>query len=264
MGSQQGDRDPLDQALGHGPAPEDRRQHVGREEGEQVQVNAGQPLWCLVCHRVGDGGALVAALGHVTVIAEAAHQLRPGVRDAAGVPADLGRLAGEAVAGDGRQHQVERVLGRSTVRGRVRQRADDPEHLDDRAGPAVRHDQRQRALVSRPHVDEVDVHSVDLGRELRQRVQFRLAPAPVMVGRPVARQLLQHRQLHALRRIIDQLPGGPARRSDAAPEVGDRLAGHVDPERADFGFAGHRIFSPSLDWLTIGTTTARPSLSCPG
>jgi len=143
------------------------------------------------------------------------------------------------------------------VRGRVGERADDPEQFDDRARPAVRDDQRQRVLVPGPDVDEVDVHPVDLGRELRQRVQFRLAPAPVVVGRPVAGQLLQHRLLHALRSIIDQLPGGPGRRSDAAAEVGDRFVGHLHLERADFSFAGHRISSPSLDWLTIGTTAAR-------
>ena len=63
---------------------------------------------------------------------------------------------------------MEGILGAAAVRGRVRQRADGVEHLDDGAGPAVGHDQRQRVLVRRPDVDEVDVHAVDLGRELRQ------------------------------------------------------------------------------------------------
>src|SRR5262249_16693973 len=81
-----------------------------------------------------------AARGDVVRVAEATHQLRPGARDAAGVPADRGRLAGEAVARYGRQHEVERVLGTSAVRGRVGERADDLEQLDDRAGPAVRDD----------------------------------------------------------------------------------------------------------------------------
>ena len=110
-------------------------------------MDAEQPLGCLAAHRVGDGGAHVAALGDVAGVAEAVHQLRPGLRDAADVPAELGRLAGEAVAGQGRQHQVERVLGAAAVRGRVGERADGLEQLDDRAGPAVRHDQRQRVLV---------------------------------------------------------------------------------------------------------------------
>ena len=56
-------------------------------------------------------------------------------------------------------------------------------------------------------VDEVDLDPVDLGRELRQRVEPRLALAPVVVGRPVAGELLQRRQLHALRPIRDELLG---------------------------------------------------------
>jgi hypothetical protein len=98
-------------------------------------------------HRVGHGGALVAALGDVAGIAEPVHQLRPGARDPAGIPADLGRLGGEAVAGQRRDDKVERVPGASAVRGGVGQRVDDLEHLDHRAGPAVRDDQRQRVRV---------------------------------------------------------------------------------------------------------------------
>ncbi len=44
---------------------------------------------------------------------------------------------------------MEGILGATTVSGRVRQRADGLEQLDNRAGPAVRHDQRQRVLVLR-------------------------------------------------------------------------------------------------------------------
>ena len=138
---------------------------------EQVDVDAEQPLGRLAPHRVRDVGAHVAALGDVARVAEALHQLRPRAGDAAGLPAELGRLAREAVARQGRQHQMECILGGAAVRGRVGQRADGLEQLDDRAGPAVRHDQRQRVLMPRPDVDEVDLHAVDLGRELRQRVQ---------------------------------------------------------------------------------------------
>ena len=127
------------------------------------------------------------------------------------------------------------------VHGRVGERADDPEQLDHRAGPAVGDDQRQRVLVPRPDVDEVDVHPVDVGLELRQAVQFRLAPAPVVVGRPVARQLLQHRLLHALRSVGDQLLAGPGRRGDAAAKAGDRFLGHIDRERPDRRSTG-RVF----------------------
>ena len=137
---------------------------------------------------------------------------------------------------------MEGVLGAAAVSGRVGQRADGLQQLDDRAGPAVRHDQRQRVLVPRPDVDEVDVHPVDLGRELRQRIQSRLALAPVVVGRPVAGERLDRRQLHALRPIGDELPGGQARRRDPATQVSELLLRNLNPERVDrccFSRNGH-------------------------
>jgi hypothetical protein len=134
---------------------------------EQVEVIADQTLDRLAAHQVRDEGTHVAALGDVAGVAEAVHQFRPRACGAAGVPAELGRLTGESVPGQGRQHQVECVLGVAAVSGRVGERADGLEQLDDRAGPTMRHDQRQRVLMLRPDVDEVDLDPVDLGRELR-------------------------------------------------------------------------------------------------
>src|SRR3712207_7327261 len=54
-------------------------------------------------HRVANSGAHVAALGDVPGISEAPHQLRPGLPEAADVPAELGWLCREAVAGQRRQ-----------------------------------------------------------------------------------------------------------------------------------------------------------------
>ena len=180
-------------------------------------MDADQPVGCLASHRVGDAGADVASLGDVAVVAETAHQLGPGPCGPAKVPADLDRLAREAVPGQGGQHEVEGILGAAAVRGRVGQRADRVDQLDHRARPAVRHDQRQRVLVRRPDVDEVDVHAVDLGHELRQarsaaprpaRSRTRSpssgrAPAAVRAGPPADRSatssLLGHR-VPAMRR----------------------------------------------------------------
>jgi len=166
-------------------------------------------------------------------LAETGHQLPPRLRNAGGGPAELGRLVGEAVPGDGRQHQMERVRGAAAVRGRVGERLDGLEQLDDRAGPAMGHDQRQRALVPRAHVDEVDVDPVNLGPELRQCVQLGLEPAPVVPGRPEPGERLSGRQLHTLRAIGDQLHGGPACRGHPAAQRGELLVGNLDPERVD-------------------------------
>jgi hypothetical protein len=63
---------------------------------------------------------------------------------------------------------VEGVCLAAFVPGGVGERLDDLQLLDDRAGPAVRDDERQRVLVARPDVEEVDVEAVDLGGEVRQ------------------------------------------------------------------------------------------------
>ena len=115
----------------------------------------------------------------------------------------------------------------------IRQRIDDLQLLDDRAGPAVRDDQRQRVRLLRTHVDEVNVDPIDRGDELRQGVELRLARAPVVLGSPVAREFLNRRELHALRLIRDDLPRGPSCRRDAPAQVGERLVRNVNGEGAD-------------------------------
>src|SRR6516225_12006794 len=85
---------------------------------EKVGVDADQPVECQAAHRVGDLGAYVAPLRDVAGVTQAPHQLRPRLSDADGAPAELGRLVGEPVAGDRRQHEMERVLSAAAVRGR--------------------------------------------------------------------------------------------------------------------------------------------------
>ena len=85
---------------------------------------------------------------------------------------------------------------------------------------------------------------VDLGHELRERVQLRLARAPVVAGAPVGHQVLDRRQLYALRPIGNELFGRPAGGRDAPLQVGQVLVRHVDLERSD-GEVGHG-HAPSL------------------
>jgi hypothetical protein len=82
-------------------------------------------------------------------------------------------------------------------------------------------------------VDEVDVHAVDLGRELRQRVEPRLDPPEVVLGRPVPCERLQRRKLDPLRPIADELFARPPRGLDASAEVSNLLVGDLDLEGPD-------------------------------
>ena len=56
---------------------------------------------------------------------------------------------------------MERVGGVAAVGGRIGERPDHLEELDDRPGPAVRDDERQRVGVRRADVEEVDAEPVD-------------------------------------------------------------------------------------------------------
>src|SRR5262249_45510463 len=137
---------------------------------EQVHVNTEQPLRCLAAHSISNGGSYIAPLGDVACVAQTGHQLSPRSRYAALIPAELFRFAREAIAWQGRQHQVKCVLGGAAVSGRVSQRVNGLQQLDDRPWPAMRHDKRQRIIMPRPEMDEVNIDPVDLSYELRQGV----------------------------------------------------------------------------------------------
>ena len=152
------------------------------------------------------------------------------------------------------------------MRGRVGEWTDSLEQLDDRARPAVGHDQRQRVLVGRLDVDEVDVQPVDLGLELRQGVQSRLAPAPVVLGRPVARQVLYRRQLHTLRPIGDEFPRRPAGRVDTAAQLVDLALRYFDSERPDralrarsCGVTHDRVLPIRVGWASCRSSSVATS-----
>ena len=97
----------------------------------------------------------------------------------------------------------------------------------------------------RTHMQEVNVDPIDVGDELRQGVQLRLARAPVVLGRPVAREVLNRRELHALV-VSVTLSRWPPRRGNAPVEVRQRLFRYGHPEGTDgsavvFGYRSRRL-----------------------
>jgi hypothetical protein len=193
------------------------------------------------------------------LVAEPGHQLVPGAGDVRRVPAGLGGAAGEAVAGDRGDDHVEGVAGLAAVGGRVAERADHLQHLDDRSRPAVGEDDRQRVGVRRHRVDEVDVEAVDLGDEVGDGVQPLLDPSHVVVLGPVADQLGDRLEPHPLGRVGDGLALGEAGRGEASAEVVDIGLREVDGERphgrGGGGIGGHHIS------LEVGGTRLKPALS---
>src|SRR3954464_4057839 len=93
--------------------------------------------------------------------------------------------------------------------------------------------------MTRTDVDEVDVHPVDIGDELRKRVQLRFRLPPVVAFAPVPDELPQPVQRHALR-LIGFLVRPPCG-GDAAAEVLERRLRHLSFEgqyRVIFGRLG--------------------------
>src|SRR5690348_10850025 len=115
---------------------------------------------------------------------------------------------------------MKRVRGRAAVRGWIRERLDDLQLLDDGAWPAMRNDDRQRILMLRTNMNEMDVEAVDLGDELWDCTQSRFELAPVVVGAPIPRQRLHRRQLHTLRCIVDRFTFWPPCLDDAPSQIG--------------------------------------------
>ena len=94
----------------------------------------------------------------------------------------------------------------------------------------------------RAGVNEMNVKPVDLGHEMRERVQPRFALQPVVVGFPVTHELLHRLQPHPLRVIRDGLPLRPPGRREASPEVVEGLIRKVNVERTD-GFGVGWLFA---------------------
>jgi hypothetical protein len=108
----------------------------------------------------------------------------------------------------------------------------------------VRHNDRQRILVFRTHVDEMDIQSIDLSDELRQSIELRFHLPPVVVGRPVSGKCLNRRELHALRPIGHGLAFWPDGRLDAPAQFDEIRLRRGERERSDGGavaFAGGHL-----------------------
>ena len=100
-------------------------------------------------------------------------------------------------------------------------------------------------------MNEVNVQPIDLGDELRQRVEPRFHLAPVVVGRPVLRELRRRRQLYALGVVRDGFLVGPAGRSHAPAQIVEQFPGIM--------MVKGRIASAAAAPSAFGTMLMRPT-----
>ena len=97
-------------------------------------------------------------------------------------------------------------------------------------------------LVFGADVDEMNVEPVDLGDEIRQGVDLRLAFAPIVLVRPILRELLHRRELHALRCVRDLFALRPFGCRDAIAQVDEVGLRGLEMKRTNSGVVGHGLF----------------------
>src|SRR5580704_4652663 len=82
-------------------------------------------------------------------------------------------------------------------------------------------------------MDEMNVLPIDVRYELRKGVQLRFHLSPVIIGRPIVRQLPHSRELDALRRITDDLYVRPPCCRYAPTEFNELVFWNVDVKGSD-------------------------------
>src|SRR5271154_272880 len=92
----------------------------------------------------------------------------------------------------------------------------------------------------------MSVQPVRVGDELRERVQPRLALGPVVIRPPVARELLNRRDRHALRIVRNRLPLGPPRREYSPAQLVELRLGKARLKRTNRGLGAARLLPHTM------------------
>jgi len=119
-----------------------------------------------------------------------------------------------------RNHQVESVRCRRAMRRGIGQGIDNLHLLDDRAGPSVRDDERQRVVVLRTHVNEMNVQPIDFGDETAAGRSTSLRTRASHTPLPNSARVLNRLELHTLRFIPNRFPLRPLCRLYAPAQFG--------------------------------------------
>jgi hypothetical protein len=93
----------------------------------------------------------------------------------------------------------------AAMRRRISQGRYHFQKLEDRSRPAMRQHQRKRIVVTGTNMQEVNGEAVQIGLELRQRIQARLRFPPIILPRPVIANLLHVIKRNPLRPIAHRL-----------------------------------------------------------
>ena len=113
----------------------------------------------------------------------------------------------------------------------VGERFDQIEELDNRPGPAVSEKQRCCVIVGRTNVDEMNVLSLQLDRELWVRIDGGFCRSPLVLVRPVGDDFLDLGELCAVHPLLTRHLVGPPSGEQPATKIIEIILRDVDGER---------------------------------
>lgn len=167
----------------------------GQAGGRQVDGRDG--IWLVARQPCRDPGPEIAAMGHEAVISKAGgHELMPLPRDLARGRSGGWRRSAEPVAGQRRDDHGERVGGVRAMRAGVGEERKDRQVLQERPGPPMGEQERQRPRPAALHVHHVQFLTGDLHALLAQPVEPGLKRLGVKVT-PVPEERVQPGARHA-------------------------------------------------------------------
>src|SRR5271169_4160633 len=126
---------------------------------------------------------------------------------------------------------MEGVFGASAVGRGIGKRLDHLVKLHDGTWPAMGDHQRERVLMRRLLVDEMDVQPVDLGDELIKAVERGLTRPPVVCVGPVVGQVAGVIQGNALAPVVHAFGFRPPGSRQTRLQISKNVVGNLDAKR---------------------------------
>src|SRR5262249_60076125 len=139
---------------------------------------------------------------------------------------------------------------RAKLRG-ISQQRDEFQHLGERAGPAVRDDERERLRADAAFVNVMDLQAADIRAEMTEAVERRFLRAPVKYALPVLRQFMKVIEAGAVFPARAGQRVGPARECQPRLQIVQRGLRNVDFEGVYIHRLSAMIFSLSTLWASI-------------
>src|SRR6266849_3051161 len=156
-----------------------------------VQMDADDAVGVAQSQDRAHAGTNVSALSRKAPVSQLVHEPHPQPGDAESIYASAGRPIGKAITRHRWDHHVKRVRGISSIARGVRQHWDNPQHLQERAGPSMSQDQRDRRGAFASLMNEMDsqtLRHIAIVMERRETFYLRF---PVKLMSPVLANLLE-------------------------------------------------------------------------